>query len=81
MNNFFGEQLRKQRKKRGLTSEAVAKSCGTSRSFITLIENGKRRPGKKILVKIAAALKIKTAVVINWYLKDVNFKMQKEIIF
>lgn len=73
----FGENLREERKKLGLTVEAVAKNCGVSRSYITLIENGKRAPGKKILAKIAASLKIKTVVVLNWYLDDLREELQK----
>ena len=72
----FGEQLREKRKKQGLTVMAVSKACGTSRSYITLIENGHRLPGKKILPKIASALQLKTSEVLNWYLQDISRKMQ-----
>jgi transcriptional regulator with XRE-family HTH domain len=60
-----------------LTVEDVAKNCGISRSYITLIENGKRAPGKKILVKIALALKVKTVVVLDWYLDGLREELQK----
>ena len=60
MHKSFGDRLRFERKKQGLTAEMVAKACGTSRSYVTLIESGKRRPGKKVLPKIAGVLKIKT---------------------
>jgi transcriptional regulator with XRE-family HTH domain len=73
----FGEQLRKERKKQGLTVQVIAKACETSRSYITLIENDKRLPGKKILPKIALALQLKTAVVVDWYLEDIRQKIQK----
>lgn len=73
----FGQLLRKERKKQGLTVQMVAEICGTSRSYITLIENGHRMPGKKVLPKIAAALQIKTVVVLNWYLEDIGQKMKK----
>lgn len=56
----------------------IAKACGISRSYITLIENGRRNPGKKILIKIAVVLQIKKAVVINWYLEDISQKIQKD---
>ena len=67
----LGKHLREERNKQGLTVQVVADSCGTSRSYITLIENGKRLPGKKILPKIARALGLKTIIVLNWYLEDV----------
>jgi transcriptional regulator with XRE-family HTH domain len=72
----FGENLLVERKKLGLTVETFAKKCGVSRSYITLIENGRRSPGKKILPRVAAALEIKTADVLNWYLEDLREKLQ-----
>lgn len=71
MNKLFGEQFREERKRQGLTVEILAKKCGVSRSYLTLIENGQRLPGKKMLPKIALALDIKTVTVLNWYLEDV----------
>ena len=61
----FGKRLREERQKLGLTVETLAKACGTSRSYITLIENDRRLPGKKVLPKIALALQIKTTVALN----------------
>lgn len=77
MNKLFGEHLREERKKQGLTVQVIAKACGISRSYVTLIENGRRVPGKKILPKIAVALHLKIAVVSNWYLEDIGQKIQK----
>lgn len=75
MYTLFGEQLRQERKKQGLTVEILAKQCGISRSYLTLIENGQRLPGKKILPKIALALGVKTVTVLNWYLEDVAHQL------
>lgn len=77
MNKSFGEQVRAERKKQGLRVELVAEACGVSRSHITLIENGKRLPGKKVLPKIALVLHLETTIVLNWYLEDVSQKMRK----
>ena len=77
MYKLFGEQLRKERRKKGLTALAIAKSCGVSRSYITLIENGQRLPGKKNISKIAVALGVKTGVVLNWYLEDISQKVKE----
>lgn len=74
---LFGEHLREERKKQGLTVQAIAEACGTSRSYMSLIESGKRMPGKKILPKIAVALKLETVVVLNWYLEDIRQKVEK----
>jgi len=73
---LFGKKLQAERKKNNLSAELLAKSCGISRSYITLMENGKRLPGKKIIPKIAQTLGLKTNVVINWYLEDVREKLQ-----
>jgi transcriptional regulator with XRE-family HTH domain len=75
----FGQHLREERKKLGLTALEIAEACGKSRSYITLIENGKRLPGKKIIPQIAMALHIKTVVVLNWYLEDISHNIQKDL--
>lgn len=75
MQKSFGERLKEERGKQGLTVLAIANVCGTSRSYITLIEDDKRLPGKKILPKIADALQIKTVDVLNWYLEDLRKKL------
>lgn len=74
----FGEKLLNERKKYSLSAEEIAEACGVSRSYITLIENGKRLPGRKIIPKIATALKLKTNIIINWYLEDVREKLEPQ---
>lgn len=73
---LFGEHLRLERERHSLSAQSLAKLCGVSRSYITLIENGKRLPGKKILPKIATALNLKTNIIVNWYLEDLREKLQ-----
>lgn len=75
----FGEHLLEERKKQGLTAQEIADACGKSRSYITLIENGNRLPGKKTILQVASALNIKTVVVLNWYLDDVSHRIRKEL--
>lgn len=75
----FGEQLRLERKKQNLTVQVIADACGVSRSYVTLIENGKRLPGGKILLKIADALHLKKVDVLNWYLEDISQKIKKHL--
>jgi transcriptional regulator with XRE-family HTH domain len=79
MHTVFGTQLRKERNKQHLTAETVAEACNISRSYITLIESGVRLPGKKLIPKIATALRIKTGTVLNWYLEDITQKIRKGI--
>ncbi|MEP7103572.1 MAG: helix-turn-helix transcriptional regulator [Candidatus Dojkabacteria bacterium] len=73
---LFGKRLYDERKKNNLSTEALAKKCGVSRSYITLIENNKRLPGKKQIPKIAVALKLRTNIIINWYLEDIREKLE-----
>jgi len=73
---LFGERLYKERKRNKLSAEQLAKACGISRSYITLIENKKRLPGRKVIPKLASALKLKTNVIINWYLEDIREKLE-----
>jgi len=79
MHKLFGEQLRAQRKKQRLSAEVFAKTCGVSRSYIILIEGGKRTPGKKILPQIANALGLTVTEVLNWYLEDVSEKLRRSL--
>jgi len=72
----FGEKLRKERKKHNLSAQALADTCEVARSYITLMENGKRLPGRKVIPKIALALNLKTNIIVNWYLEDLREKLQ-----
>lgn len=71
----FAKNLRLERKKLGLSAEELANRVHISRSYITLLENGKRSPGKTLLPKIAHALKLEKSVVVGWYLADQKEKL------
>jgi len=73
----FAEHLRVERTKHNLSAEILARNCGISRSYVTLIENGKRLPSAKLLPKIAEQLGLKNHVVLNWYLEDVRSRLQR----
>ena len=72
---FFAEHLRAIRKKLGLSAEELANRVHVSRSYITLLENGKRIPGKTLLPKIARALKLEKNVIVEWYLAEQKEKL------
>lgn len=76
MNKSFGQHIREERIRLSLTAEMLAQACGVSRSFITLIESGKRMPAKKLLLKLAVALHKNTSEVLNWYLEDLSQKIR-----
>jgi len=72
---LFGKRLRIEREKRELSAQSLAEIAGVSRSYITLIENGKRLPSRKVIHKMTLALKVKTNVIVNWYLEDLREKL------
>lgn len=66
----FAKNLRNERKKLGLSTQELARKIGISRSYITLLENGKRPPTKTIIRKIAKGSGIKSWLVEEWFLED-----------
>jgi transcriptional regulator with XRE-family HTH domain len=54
----FGRSIRRLRKQRGLSQEALAEACGLSRNYISDIERGVRNPGLLVMVALAKALKV-----------------------
>ena len=76
---IFGKKLLTERKKNNLSAQQLSSACGVSRSYITLMENGQRVPGQKIIPKIAKALNLKTDIVLNWYLEDLRWKMEDRL--
>lgn len=76
MYKIFGINLRKMRKQKKLTAQMIADLCDVSRSYITLIENGQRLPGKKLIPKFASVLQMPPVTVLNWYLEDISQEIQ-----
>ena len=59
MSTKLGTKLKQMRKLRNLTAEELSKLSGVSRSYILLIETGKRQNvSNKILDKLARALRV-----------------------
>ncbi len=57
----LGNQLKKIRKERGLTQEALAEKVGIHPTYIGKLESGKNNVSVKMLFKISRALKVKLA--------------------
>ena len=55
---IFGKIIQEERKARKISQEKLSKITGLDRTFISLIENGKRSPTLTTIVKISAALQI-----------------------
>jgi len=59
LSTKLGTKLKQMRKLRNLTAEELSKLSGVSRSYILLIETGKRQNvSNKILDKLARALRV-----------------------
>ncbi len=59
MVESFGSKLHYLRKLRGLTADELSKLSGVSRSYILLIESGKRREvSSKITAQLAKSLRV-----------------------
>lgn len=56
----FGTNLKKYRKKKGLSQEAFAEKCGIHRTYISAIECYKRSISLENIQRIADALEIET---------------------
>jgi transcriptional regulator with XRE-family HTH domain len=55
---IFGKILQEERKAKKISQEKLANLTGLDRSFISLIENGKRSPTFSTILKICSALEI-----------------------
>jgi transcriptional regulator with XRE-family HTH domain len=55
---IFGKILQEERKAKKISQEKLAKLTGLDRTFISLIENGKRSPTFSTILKICSALEI-----------------------
>jgi transcriptional regulator with XRE-family HTH domain len=62
---MFGENLRKARLSYGITQEEMALEIGFDRTYISLLERGKRNPSLITICKIASFLKIDFTVLLN----------------
>ena len=67
---IIGLKIKNVRIGLGLTVEFLSAKLGVSRSYLTLIENGKRRLPKKLVEKLAKAFKLPKETIYNWYLEQ-----------
>lgn len=53
---LFGSALRRVRRERGLSQEALAEATGLSANFVGEMERGLKAPGLVVVVRLARAL-------------------------
>lgn len=61
----FGKVLRRVRKDTGLTQEQLALAADIDRTFVSLMERGERQPTIRVLFKLANALHIPAAQLVQ----------------
>lgn len=54
----FGQTLREFRREANISQEELALECGLDRTYISLLERGRRQPTLKSLFKISKILKV-----------------------
>jgi transcriptional regulator with XRE-family HTH domain len=75
---IFGKILQEQRKAKKVSQEKLAKLTGLDRTFISLIENGKRNPTFTTILKICSALDIEPSELFSIYeKKDPDYRVKK----
>jgi transcriptional regulator with XRE-family HTH domain len=61
----FGINVRRRRKERGLTLEALADAVGLAYSYVGQIERGQRNPTLEVVERFAKVLKITPLELLN----------------
>jgi len=61
----FAQNLRAQRHRLGLSQEALGHACGLHRTEISLLERALREPRLSTIVRLARALAIKPAQLLD----------------
>lgn len=65
-----GKRIQKRRHECHLTAQQLAHAIGVSRSYLTLIETGKRTLPKRLVIPLARQLKVKEQVIYDWFLDE-----------
>lgn len=66
-----GENIRKLRRKKGLTQKRLGEICGIAEPNIRKYENGKQNPKLETVEKIASALEVPVLELFGFSLADV----------
>jgi len=61
----FGQVVKSVREKRGTSQEKLAELAGVDRTYVSMIERGKRHPTLEVAKRIADALEVKLSALIR----------------
>lgn len=62
---YLGEKIRARREQLELSQESLADKCGFDRTYISMLERGRRNPALLNLVKLAAGLDLPLSTLIQ----------------
>lgn len=62
---ILGKRIKKIREDSGLSQEKFAEKCGFDRTYISLLERGKRNPSFTNLLKVAEGFEISISELLN----------------
>lgn len=62
---IFGQVLRARRKKHGLSQEKLAEESYLDPTYISLLERGKKQPSLTALLRLANALEVRAAEMVE----------------
>lgn len=62
---ILGRRIKFLREQSGLSQEKFAEKCGFDRTYISLLERGKRNPSYTNLLKVAKGLEISISDLLN----------------
>ena len=65
LNEAFGQLLKGIREERGFSQEKLAELCGLDRTFISLLERGKRQPSLTTLFLLGRSLSVKPSELVS----------------
>lgn len=63
----FGSVLREAREKAGLSQDQLAHDAGLHRTYVSLLERGKRQPSLKAITALSRALRTPASTLIARY--------------
>lgn len=63
----MGQRLKELRRKKGWSVRKLAREAGVSKSTVSDVELGKRKPTADYLIKIAQALNMEERELLEWY--------------
>lgn len=65
IEKFFGQVLQQLRKERGLSQEELGFDSGYHRTYISLLERGKKSPSLQTIFQLAKALKVEPSEIVE----------------